>query len=273
VLLTGPWSNWLKAKPGRNISYAIAFMPSGMGITLADVAAGKHDSHFVTLANNLAKYGMLNAYLRPGWEMDGGWYAWTAKPGNGRQAHYAAAFRRVVTVMRQAQPTNKWKIIWNPTDLGWPDVAYLESIWPGDAFVDVVGVDCYDQLWWSINGVATYYPSTCDSACQLSRQKAVWSHRLQRLNILRDFAIKHGKTMGFPEWALVDYSVASGNDGHGGLDNPYFIQKMHDFFVDPANKVVMQAYFNFNNSTHDLALSNFPKSGALFKQLFGAGSD
>ena len=56
---------------------------------------------------------------------------------------------------------------------------------------------------------------------------------------LRDFAAAHGKPMAFPEWGLLVRS-----DGHGGGDNPYFIQKMHDFFMDPANNVVFHAYTN-----------------------------
>ena len=67
--------------------------------------------------------------------------------------------------------------------------------------------------------------------------------------------------------------------GHGGDDNPYYIQKMHEFFADPANNVVMEAYFNQENSSLDHKIgngttmpTNFPQASAKYKQLFGAGS-
>jgi hypothetical protein len=261
-----PWSQWVKARPGRNLSYAIAMFPQNIGGSLASCAAGQYDAHYRTLASNLASRGLLSAYLRPGWEMDGNWYPWSAPAGSGKEASFAGCFRRVVQVMRQAQPANQWKFVFNPTDIAWPNATYLEALWPGEAYVDVVGVDSYDQSWWP----NTYpYPSTCDAACRLQRQKTAWSHRVSRLNTLRDFAIKHGrKPMGFPEWGLVNRKES----GAGGLDNPYYIQKMYEFITDPANNVVMHAYFDVNAEA-DWRLSSFPQAGALFRQLFGAGSD
>jgi hypothetical protein len=263
----------VKAKSGRNLSYAVGLFPSGG--SLASCAAGQYDLHWRNLANNLAYHGLRSAYLRLGWEMDGGWYAWNAKAGSGKEASFAGCFRRIVQVMRQAQPTNQWKFVFNPTVDTWPSRAYLESLWPGDAYVDVVGVDIYDQCW--VNN--TYpYPSTCDAACRLTRQQTAWRFFASRLDILRDFAIAHGKPMAFPEWGVMARS-----DGHGGGDNPYFIQKMHDFIVDPANNVVFHSYFNissgkrgFDSRLTDSAVADnptgatrLPKSAALFKQLFG----
>jgi Glycosyl hydrolase family 26 len=249
-------------------------MPSGMGVTLEQIAAGQHDAHYRALANNLATYGMLDIQLRIGHEMDGGWFAWGAKAGSGKESSYAAAFRRIVTVMRNTQPANRWTIVWNPTSDSWPlsnASAYLESIWPGDAYVDQIGVDCYDK---SFGTGKVYYPSGSD---RLQRQKEVWATIATRLYILRDFAVKHGKTMGFPEWGLITYSSTSRHVGWGGGDNPYFIQKMHEFFMDPENRVVMQAYFDVSNShegDYRVGPSNtiHPLASTKFKQLFGPGS-
>jgi hypothetical protein len=266
------WSPWVKAKAGRNLSYAVSLAPQGG--SLASCAAGQYDVHFRNLANNLASYGLRSAYLRLGWEMDGGWFPWTAKAGSGKEAFFAPCFRRAVQVMRQAQPANQWKFVFNPTVEAGGKSAWLESVWPGNAYVDVVGVDVYDQCWAN----NTYpYPSPCDAACRLKRQQACWSWQVSRLNTLRNFAIAHGKPMALPEWGVIIRS-----DGHGGGDNPHFIQKMHDFLVDPANKVVFHSYFNvsprhggFDTRLTDSGGSDvpgptqFPDSAALFKQLFG----
>jgi hypothetical protein len=231
------------------------------------------------LANNLAAYGLNSAYLRLGWEMDGSWYRWGAPQGSGREASFAGCFRRVVETMRQAQPANQWSFVWNPSVDAWNTSAYFDSAWPGDAYVDVVGVDTYDQSW-----VAnTYpYPSTCDDACRLTRQKTAWSAHLLRMNLLRDFAAAHGKPLAIPEWGVIIRS-----DGHGGGDDPYFIQKMYDFIMDPANNVIFHGYFDVSAMTssgfdarltdsidHDnpTGPTRMPNSAALFKELFATGS-
>jgi Glycosyl hydrolase family 26 len=225
----------------------------------------------MTAAYNLATHGMLDISIALGWEMDGRWYTWHAEAGSGRQADFVAAWRRIVTVMRRAQPSNNWKWVWNPTEHIWPNAAYLESIWPGNAFVDEVGVDCYDQINGAIDGSSSYYPAGSN---RLERQQKVWAQqRGPRLKILSDFAASKGKPMSFPEWGLVTWK-----DGRrsGGGDNPYFIQKMHEFFMNPANNVVMQSYFNRNNDmlVHFIGDgSKFPQATARYKQLFGAGSD
>ena len=80
------------------------------------------------------------------------------------------------------------------------DLAY-----PGDDVVDYIGLDVYDfkqegsveERW------TTFY------------LKAPFG-----LEWHRDFAVKHGKLMSYPEWGV-------GNSG----DNPFFIQRMHDWLV------------------------------------------
>ena len=105
--------------------------------------------------------------------------------------------RGVVQVMRQAQPANQWKFVWNPTTAWW-NLSYLSSVWPGAEYVDIVGIDLYDQSWVT----NTYpYPSDCDAACRLTRQQIAWSNSVWYLSAIRDFAVAHGKPMAIPETA------------------------------------------------------------------------
>jgi hypothetical protein len=265
---------FLQGGSGRQVSLQLAMMPKDMGITLAQIASGTYDANYRRLANNLAANGLLGIELRLGHEMDGRWYPWGAPSGSGLEANYVAAWRRIVTVMREAQPTNKWKWVWNPTGDNWPlsaGATYLEKLWPGDQYVDQVGVDTYDK---SFGTGQVYYPAGSD---RLTRQKEVWAKLHQRLIILRDFAKAHGKPMQFPEWALVQYNSTGKHAGYGGGDNPYFIEQMYKFIMDPANNVVMHSYFDVVNTSgddHRIAPSDsvFPQAQAKFKQLFGAGS-
>ena len=276
----GPWSQWVRARTGRNLVLGVPLLPGPANrsgpdqiagnaddVSLDKCAAGQYDETWRTLANQLAYYGLSWAYLRLGWEMDGDWYAWGAPQGSGREASYAGCFRRVVQTMRAAQPGNQWKFVWNPTAT-WTDPAWLNAVWPGDAYVDVVGIDLYDQSWAS----GTYpYPSSCDSACRLARQQTAWNGYAWYLQTIRSFAAAHSKPMAIPEWGLYTRS-----DGHGGGDNPYYIQKMRQFIADPANGVLFHAYFDVKapDGDHHIsgldAVSAFPQSASTFKQLFGA---
>lgn len=263
------WSQWVRAKPGRNLVLSVPMLPSTGGVSLAACAAGQYDVYWRNLANDLAYYGLHWAYLRLGWEMDGNWYAWGAPKGSGLEASFAGCFRRVVQTMRATQPANQWKFVWNPTAT-WTDPAWLDAAWPGDAYVDVVGIDLYDQSW-----VAnTYpYPATCDSACRLARQQTAWTSHAWYLQTMRNFAAAHGKPFAIPEWGIVSRS-----DGHGGGDNPYYVQKMYEFISDPTNLVQFSVLFDFNAPEANYHLSGldgttaFPLAAAKFRELFGAAT-
>ncbi len=72
--------------------------------------------------------------------------------------------------------------------------------YPGDEFVDYVGVDVYD-LSWADN---TYpYPEDCSADCRLKRQKAAWQNIFSSkfgLAFWSGFAAEHGKPLSLPEW-------------------------------------------------------------------------
>ena len=66
-------------------------------------------------------------------------------------------------------------------------------------------------------------------------------------------------------------------DGHGGLDNPYFIEQMHAFMSNPANRVAFHCYFDVNapDGHHQLSPGRdgreptaFPRAAMRFRELF-----
>ena len=139
--------------------------------------------------------------------------------------------------------------------------------YPGDEYVDYVGVDVYDISW----ADGTYpYPDGCSDACRRERQQAAWDSTYNSrfgLAFWTQFAADHGKPLTLPEWGLWDRTRT---DGHGGVDNPYFIERMHEFIDDPANNVAYQAYFEFDvggNGNH--RLTSMTDSGRTFRNLFG----
>ncbi len=282
------WSKWVKARPGRRLVLSIPLLAGpvdGSGptqgakglrepVSLERGAAGDYNAYFKDLAENLVHSGLADTILRPGWEFNGDWYAWRAK---GKTTTFTESWRQIVTTMRAVPGAETLKFCWNPTlgDQQFP----ADEAWPGDAFVDYVGVDVYDETW-----NAGTYPWPADASAEEieRRQRKAWDEWIvnspRGLAFWTKFAKTHGKPLAFPEWGLV-WSAHQ----HGGLDDPHFIEQMHAFIHDPANGVAFYCYFDINESDHGHQLSpgvsgtgkeegtRFPRSAARFRALFGVG--
>ncbi len=228
--------------------YGVPIIPDTGG-SLAEGAAGTYNAHFEKLAENLVATGQSNAILRLGWEFGGGWYHW-AVSNQTDAANYAAYWRQIVTTMRAAAPNLSFD--WNPI-WGWQSVDPTAA-YPGDAYVDYIGIDVYDQSW------TTNY--TDPVARWNDAVTAQWG-----LTWHRNFAAAHNKPMSFPEWG-----VAIRSDGHGGGDAPYFIQQMTQWIAQ--NNVGYHVYFAFDapDGAHDLMDGSFPNAAAAFKNALGAAA-
>jgi hypothetical protein len=230
---------------GFRMDFSVPMIPDSGG-SLAAGASGAYNSHFVKLAQDLVAHGQANAIIRPGWEFNGPWFQWYAGSAPGA---YAAYFRQIVTSMRSVQG-QRFEFEWNPA-LGKLGVAPNRA-YPGDRYVDYIGLDVYDNSW-----IANW-----------RNPRARWKTYMNQPHGLRwhrQFAARHGKPMTFPEWG-----VTTRPDGHGGGDSPYFISRMYEWIR--TNNVAAHYYFEFDapDGSHELTSGEFPRSAARFRQLFGA---
>ena len=279
------WGKWVKKQPGRRLIFGVHLLPGpvdGSGAThgtdakqpvsLAKGANGEYNHFYQTLAENLVKHGLGDAILRPGWEFNGGWYTWRAKDN---EKHFAEYWRQIVKTMRSVPGTEKLKFCWNPT-LGYQQFP-AEKAWPGDEFVDYVGLDVYDESW-----MPDGYPWPKDAPPEvvLARQKKVWHDAIHNgdhgLVFWSRFAAEHQKPFVIPEWGCnnrVDFP-----EQHGGLDNAYFVEQMHAFITDPKNHVFFHCYFDVQapDGHHQLSpgfsgneKTEFPNAAKKFRELFG----
>ncbi|RKH71123.1 glycoside hydrolase family 26 protein [Corallococcus aberystwythensis] len=262
----GSWRTWVKAKAGRRFNYSVAMFPSGQG-TLASCAAGAYDQRFKNLASNLVAYELQGTIIRLGWEFSGSWMPWYS--GNGQQANFAACFRRIVTAMRTQQPNAGFEFDWNPNyDISAAD---LSATYPGDAYVDYIGLDMYDQGW---NG-AYPIPAGCAGSCALTRWQSVWNAQFgPALAKFKTFARSHNKRLSVPEWGVNDAAT------HGGGDDTYYVQQMLAFIFDPANNVGYHSYFDIqaadghhqlssaDNTGGNTFVTEFPNAAAAFKNFY-----
>ena len=133
--------------------------------------AGAYNSYFVTLAQTLVAGGQANAYLRIGWEFDGSWTAWNATTASA-EASYAAYFQQIVTAMRSVSGEH-FQFVWNPDATAFTEPGYsVEAAYPGNAYVDVIGLDAYDQSWATPQTPANAWSSTLLPALTARRQFA-----------------------------------------------------------------------------------------------------
>ena len=236
---------------GYTLSLGVPIIPtnsSGNAVgTLAQGATGSFNSYYVSLAQTLVAGGQSNAYLRLGWEFDGSWMPWAATtPGS--EASFASYFQQIVTAMRSV-PGEQFRFVWNPDAGAFTQSGYsVAAAYPGNAYVDVIGLDAYDQSW------AT--PQTPGNA---------WaSTDLPALTGAQQFASSNGKPLAFCEWG-----VAIRSDGHGLGDNPNFINQMVAFMK--GNNVTYESYFDANSGGVNSLITggSFSNSLAAFSADLG----
>ncbi len=107
--------------------------------SIAQVNSGTFDACFTNVANHFKQFN-FKLMLRMWWEFDGNWMTWKATVGE--EAAWISAWRRVVGLFKAAGASNVgfW---WCPTE-GF-NRTLASACYPGDAFVDWVGSDCYNQ--------------------------------------------------------------------------------------------------------------------------------
>lgn len=268
-----PFTEWAKLpQQGKRLLLTVAMLPADTSTNLAACANGDYNVHWQTLGQNLVTYGLEKTVVRPGHEMNGGWYRWNAR--GGKELDYAGCFRQVVTTMR-AVPGQKFLFDWSvanattpPFNLKGERQLDYDKIWPGDEYVDVVGVDVYDYNY-------NFYPipASADEQTVRTVQRNSWLFQLGGnyqitekvkaspvgLVFWRDWAKAHGKPMSIDETG-----VAWKSDGYAGGDNPLWIDRIVNFAADPANNVAWLTYFNIDVTgvKHDLLRADtyFPQS-------------
>jgi hypothetical protein len=287
------WETWMQSNPRANFMMTAQMFPSKKedGVTPAGesfdtVIAGAGDAAFQRFADKLIEFGFPNALIRIGHEMDGSWKG--IYSARGVEAKWAAAFRRMVDVMRARQPTANWKFGICPTqeytNLG---AGWLEKVYPGNAHVDWIGLDIYDTHW-------SLYPQL--PSLSEEQRLPIWQQQwatwcLPSLNGIRDFAKTKGKPVSIPEWG--SHWRRHTGEQRGGMDNPIFMEQMCKWILDPNNVVVHHCYYNaskpsfdpnstsltddqwtarlgapYQNVPGDTLPTFFPKAGEIYRSYF-----
>lgn len=209
---------------------------------LTDAASGAYNDEWTNFARSLAaKYP--TAYVRLGWEMNiNDWY-YKATPATAED--WKKAFRLAVTAMKKVAP--KLRIIFNPNaGPGQTGTEDATTFYPGDEYVDLIGIDAYD--WWP--------GYTNEANINYHRdQKYGWNWWLE-------FAKAHNKKFTLPEWG-----IAPANENSGG-DNDMYINFVYSWLQQNKQWVQMECYFQESDAyiQSDLFLGKNPKASKEYKR-------
>jgi hypothetical protein len=224
-------------------------------------ARGEFNPYFRQMAQRLVAAGQSHAVLRIGWEFNIKTWPW----GVADHKAFIAYFRQIVKTVRGVAGA-AFDVNWNVNNGYNPYDAV--TYWPGDAYVDSVGVDAYD-LDGTVYKTKLYRSAKCTEQCRQVVQQTAWDQVIfggpRGLGFWTLFAADHKKPFSLPEWGLWDRS-----DGTGGADDPFFVAEMHHFITQHRNNVEFAAHFNFNSTQgqHNLP-GSFPMAARDFKKLFG----
>jgi beta-mannanase len=202
-------------------------------------AAGDFNTYASELGTNLVAAGLQNSVIRLGWEMNGSWEGDFIGTTTQEQGLWATCFDNEVTALRSASGEH-FLIDWNPNSCT-ASVPYA-NYYPGNAYVDIMGLDFYDQ--------SCQNPNTAVSFSQLAGVPA-------GLNAFEAFAAAQGKPMSFPEWGLTTV----------GEDDPAYINGVGK--ATNSGNFAFQEYFNVVDGAAIMLNSGTPLSAAAYQQQFG----
>lgn len=135
---------------------------------LYSIVEGHFDAFFIQWAKEIKKVngGVLLRILH---EFNGDWYPWCISKNNNDPELLSRAFRHIHTIFKEQQATNV-RFIWCPNSTSFPQESwnFIMDAYPGDDYVDFVGLDIYNgagqkmPVWRSFRkeGIENYFMLT-----------------------------------------------------------------------------------------------------------------
>jgi hypothetical protein len=239
------YTTWAK-QPYKKV-FALPLFPENIGDTVNGCIAGNYEGHWRTFAKTMASTGLAaqGSIIRLGWEMN-------LHTDWGNPAQFAACWRNIVSTVKAIAPGLLWD--WNVnrgSSTGMPGANVL-SAYPGNNYVNIIGVDSYDD--WPPATTGTGWQQQLDGPYGLDYWLA--------------FAKEHGEKFSVPEWG-VDSNVAWGDEASG--DDPGYIEDMYNFFVANSAALAFEAYFNSDGTAIYDPVQN-PNSSAEYQRLWSAAT-
>jgi hypothetical protein len=227
-------SQW--AHTDYTMIWGVPMLPSS-GASLAEGATGAYDGQFAQLARFLVAQGQGSSTLMLGFDPDQQSNPWSASTPTEASA-YVAYWRQIVTTMR-AVPGAGFQFTWNLVGSG---TIPLESLYPGDGYVDTVATGVVDQT------TASVPPGGRWTAIGDAAVGAQW---------FASFATLHHK--GF---SIISFILVPATTPGGGGDDPSFVQQ----FLAWASAVHASSAVVWDFGPSSISSGGFPASLAALGQ-------
>jgi hypothetical protein len=249
------WAEWLSqtvygARGDRRLVYDVPIIITGANY--AEAKSGAYDEHWQTLAKSIIANnpGTYDIVIRPSHEMNGDWFAWGV--GGAREVQvpdFIASWRRFHGVFRGVPEGARFKFSFSTSEGG----SDPRPMWPGDAYVDLVGHDLY----WKPKAMGGEGWESNDPV-EGWKKRTTEPYDGWRLAGMLAFAKSKQKPFSIDEW------------GVWGPDAAPFVNGMLEFLR--ANGVRSHTYWNHDSGypgelhTRD---AQWPETTKAFKQAFG----
>ncbi len=114
-------------------------------VSVTDIAEGKYDDFFEQYFRDSVDPVVLMGNDDPVWfrpmnEFNTTWTGWSRQPEAFRKA-----WQRIYNIAEKIGAAQKHLFVWGPNHMSYPDEDWnkMEKYWPGDQYVDWVGISCY----------------------------------------------------------------------------------------------------------------------------------
>ena len=227
------------------------------------------DTYYRSMAEELATFAPNFLIIRVGWELNDS-FPWsiarcdTTEKANG----YKNTHRKIVNMLRAAFAERgktfivSWNFVRDSANLKRP----LSELYPGDSYVDTIGVDYYDRKFanWGLN-------NSTDAKFREMASRGTTSQPFG-LYTWYDFAMSMKKPLSVDEWG-----VWNSAETFAGGDNDVYIRNMYNFFnshradmvLTSKGRVPAIAFENyFNERIHMLGTILNPKATAAYRALW-----
>lgn len=138
------------------------------------IVAGDFDGYIRSWASGAKAWGGP-LYVRWGCEANGSWNEWDPGVNGNTAASYIAAFRRVRSIFKEVGASNV-TFLWTPM-AAFTGSTPLQSIYPGDEYVDLVGIDGYNwgttRSWSTWQSFDQLFDATLATVRQIT-SKPIW---------------------------------------------------------------------------------------------------
>jgi hypothetical protein len=136
----------------------------------ARIVAGDWDAYLIRWATAAGAWDQ-RLIVRWAHEMNGDWFPWAMGKVGNTPAGYVAAWRHIVAIIRPIAP--KVRFMWCPNspNAGMPSLA---SLYPGDAWVDMVAFDVYNWKGTTQTSMLRIYRAGVRGLSAVTAHKAIY---------------------------------------------------------------------------------------------------